>query len=340
MKKLFTLSVVMLCAASFAFTNGVAETSKEGPLNLIIAQNQTSAENPYSIGIKAFKEKVEELSNGSVTATCYNGTLGESESELVEKLQLGAASIVVASPGFMVSAGVPEVNIFSLEYLFDSFEHWETCLDGEFGSSLNSLILEKTNNDFKIMNYWSAGVRDYYGKKVIYKPSDLKGLTIRIQSSPVQQQFWTECGAIPTSVAWGELYQALQQGVVDSAENDYTNFSLKDHHKTKNGHNICETDHDYTTRLLLMNGNYFNSLTEQQQQWIQEATNYATDVERKSVLKLANVSKQKCIDDGATIVNKEDMDIAAFQAIAYPIQDQFATEYHMEKYLQMVRSAK
>lgn len=340
MKKLLILSVALLCVTSFAFANGAAETGSAKTLNLVVAQNQTSAENPYSIGIKAFKDKVEELSGGQVTATCYNGTLGESESELIEKLQVGAASMVVASPGFMASIGVPEVNIFSLEYLFDSFDHWETCLDGEFGNSLNAVISEKTNNDFKIMDYWSASVRDYYGKKVIYKPSDLKGMTIRIQSSPVQQEFWKACGAIPTSVAWGELYQALQQGVVDSAENDYTNFSLKDHHKTKNGHYICETDHDYTTRLLLMDGNYFGSLTADQQKWIQEAADYATKVERKSVMELYKVSKQKCLDDGATIVNKADMDIAAFQAIAYPIQDKFASENHMEKYLQMVREAK
>lgn len=340
MKKLLTLSVALLCVTSFAFANGAAETGSAKTLNLVVAQNQTSAENPYSIGIKAFKDKVEELSGGQVTATCYNGTLGESESELIEKLQMGAASMVVASPGFMASIGVPEVNIFSLEYLFDSFDHWETCLDGEFGNSLKAVISEKTNSDFKIMDYWSASVRDYYGKKAIYKPSDLEGMTIRIQSSPVQQEFWKACGAIPTSIAWGELYQALQQGVVDAAENDYTNLYLKDHHKTKNGHYICETDHDYTTRLLLMDGNYFDSLTADQQKWIQEAANYATKVERKSVMELYKVSKQKCIDDGATIVNKADMDITAFQAIAYPIQDKFANENHMEKYLQMVRDAK
>ena len=77
------------------------------------------------------------------------------------------------------------------------------------------------------MAYWSSSVRDYYGKKPVTKPEDLKGMTIRTQSSQVQQDFWKACGAIPTSVAWGELYQALQQGVVDSAENDYTSFMLK-----------------------------------------------------------------------------------------------------------------
>ena len=86
-------------------------------------------------------------------------------------------------------------------------------------------------------------------------------MTIRTQSSQVQQDFFAACGAIPTSVAWGELYQALQQGVVDSAENDYTNFMLKEHHKTDNGKFVSETHHDYTTRLLLMDSSFYDKLS-------------------------------------------------------------------------------
>ena len=64
---------------------------------------------------------------------------------------MGAASMVVASPGFMTAIGVPEVDIFSLEYLFDSFDHWEKCLDGEFGDKMKDVVKEKTNNNFRIM---------------------------------------------------------------------------------------------------------------------------------------------------------------------------------------------
>ncbi|MDC7243759.1 MAG: C4-dicarboxylate ABC transporter substrate-binding protein, partial [Sphaerochaetaceae bacterium] len=100
MKKLISVSLVLMAAVSFAFASGNSETKEGKPLNLIVAHNQTSLENPYAFGIIAFKEKVEELSNGQITVTLHHGTLGESESELVEKLQLGAASMVVASPGF------------------------------------------------------------------------------------------------------------------------------------------------------------------------------------------------------------------------------------------------
>ncbi|MER2103690.1 MAG: TRAP transporter substrate-binding protein DctP, partial [Pseudomonas atacamensis] len=122
------------------------------------------------------------------------------ESELVEKLTMGAADMVVSSPGFMTGIGVQEVDFLSLEYLFDSFDHWEACMDGEFGANMRDLISQKTGNMFRIMGYWSSSVRDVYAKKAIKAPEDLKGLSIRTQSSQVQQQFFQACGAVPTSV--------------------------------------------------------------------------------------------------------------------------------------------
>ena len=308
-------------------------------LNLIIASNQTSLDNPYSYGMDKFKEVVEDVSGGKIAVTVHKGTLGENENELIEKLEMGAASMVVASPGFMTAIGVPEVDIFSLEYLFDSFDHWEKCLDGEFGDKMKDVVKEKTGNNFRIMAYWSSSVRDYYGKKPVTKPEDLKGMTIRTQSSQVQQDFWKACGAIPTSVAWGELYQALQQGVVDSAENDYTSFMLKEHHKTPNGHYISETHHDYTTRLLLMNGAFYDGLTDEQKGWIDEAVEACTEEERQVVYRMFKESKEKVIADGAEVTNFEDVDIDAFKALALPIQDKFAADNNMTAELEMIRAA-
>lgn len=326
-------------ASGGAASDGAASGGGAAELNLIIASNQTSADNPYSFGMDKFKEVIEEKSGGKISVTVHKGTLGENESELIEKLEMGAASLVVASPGFMTSIGVPEVDIFSLNYLFNSFEHWEACLDGEFGDAMKQMVTEKTNNRFRIMSYWSSSVRDYYGKKQVTKPDDLKGMTIRTQSSQVQQDFWKACGAIPTSVAWGELYQALQQGVVDSAENDYTSFMLKEHHKTDNGKFISETHHDYTTRLLLMSGAFYDSLTDEQKGWVEEAVVAATKEERTVVYDMFKSSKEKVIADGATVTNFEDVDVEAFKALALPIQDKFAADNNMTAQLDMIRKA-
>ncbi len=340
MKKFF-LVVAAAAAAGTVFATGSKESGKsnEKPLELIVAHNQTSLENPYAFAINKFKEVAEAESGGKIKVVCHHGTMGENENELVEKLDMGALQLCVASPGFMAAIGVPEVNIFALPYLFNSFDHWEKCLDGEFGSALKQVVLDKTHNNYRIMGYWTSSVRDYYGKKPITKPSDLKGMTIRTQSSQVQLDFWKGCGAIPTSVAWGELYQALQQGVVDSAENDYTSLMLKEHHKTPNGKYICETHHDFTTRLFLMNGNYYDKLTDQQKEWVNKAAAAATAEDRKVVYSMIDTSKAKCIADGAVVTEFKDIDIAAFKAIALPIQDKFAKDNNMTKYIDMVRAA-
>lgn len=332
-KILGTLLAGVLAASTLASSVSAAD------LNLIVAHNQTSLENPYAYGIIKFKETVEELSGGAIEVTLHHGTLGENESELIEKLEMGAASMVVASPGFMTSIGVPEVDMFSLLYLFDSFDHWEAALDGEFGDAMKQIVNEKTGNNFRIMAYWTSSVRDVYAKKAITSPADMQGLSIRTQSSQVQQDFFKACGAIPTSVAWGELYQALQQGVVDGAENDYTNFMLKDHHKTENGHYVSETHHDYTTRLLLMNGVFYDNLTDEQKAWIDEAVVAATEEERQVTYKMFEESKAQVIADGAEVTEFADIDIDAFKELAVPIQDKFAEDNNMTEYLQMVRDA-
>lgn len=334
MKKfLFALTL----AAVLALTASVSLAAPE--LSLIIASNQTDLTNPYSLGLEKFKEVAEKVSGGKIQVTVHKGTLGENESELIEKLIMGAADLVVASPGFMTAIGVPEIDILSLEYLFDSFEHWEKCLDGDFGQAMRKIVLEKTGNQFRIMGYWSSSVRDVYAKKAIKKPEDLKGLSIRTQSSPVQQEFFKNCGAIPTSVAWGELYQALQQGVVDGAENDYTNFTQKEHHKTANGKYVSETHHDFTTRLFLMNGDKYDALTDEQKNWINQAAEASTAEERAVTYKMFGESKERAKKDGAVITEFAEIDIPAFKAIAEPIQDNFAQKNNMQDQLNMIRAA-
>ena len=303
---------------------------------MVVAHNQTSQENPYQYGMLKFKEALERISGGEFSVDVHAGTIGTNEDELVEKIQMGSADMIVASPGFMTKAGIPEVDMLSLLYLFNGFEHWEKVVDGEIGQALSKIINEKSRNSFRIAAYWSAGVRNYYGKKPVNTVEDLKGVKIRTQMSGVVAEFWKKTGAIPTQVAWGELYQALQQGIVDAAENDYTNFSLLDHHKTVNGKFISETEHDYTTRIVLMNGRKWDAYSQQHKDWITEALKEATAEERAITYADLAKSKAKVIADGATV---NTLDKTPFIEIAVPIQDALAKRLKMEDMLQKIREA-
>ena len=329
--------VAVFCIAALAAmaTVGVS-VSAHAASRLVVAHNQTSQENPYQFGMLKFKEVLEKVSGGEFLVDVHAGSIGTNEDELVEKVQLGAADIIVTSPGFMTRVGIPEVDMFSLLYLFNGFGHWEKAVDGEAGAALSKIINEKSNNIFRIAAFWSAGVRNYYGKKPIEKVEDLKGVKIRTQMSGVVADFWKKTGAIPTQVAWGELYQALQQGIVDAAENDYTNFSLLDHHKTVNGKFITETEHDYTTRLLLMNGKKWDSYSDQQKAWITEAIKEATVEERRVTYADLDKSKARAIADGAQV---NTVDKAPFVEIAVPIQDELAKKLGLEDLLKVIREA-
>lgn len=315
--------------------NDVADGEAK-PIKLLAAHNQTSPDNPYQTGMLKFEEVLED-SDTNVEVEVHAGTLGTEESELVEKLKLGGADVIVVSPGFMTQTGVKEIDLLALPYLFEDYEHWESVVDGEVGEEIAELINEKSNNDFKLVGYWSAGVRHYYGKKPLESMEDLKGLSIRTQTSGVVSDFWKQTGAVPQSVAWGELYQALSQNVVDSSENAYPYFVQQNHHKTKNGKYTTETAHDYTTRLMLVNGKEFDKMTEEQQEALLEAAKASVEAEREAIYNQEEEYKQKAIDEGAEV---NEIDTAEFKEIAVPIQEEFAKDIGAEDILEKINDLK
>jgi TRAP-type C4-dicarboxylate transport system substrate-binding protein len=123
---------------------------------------------------------------------------------------------------------------------------------------------------------------------------------------------------------------------VDAAENDYTNFSLLDHHKTVNGKFITETEHDYTTRIVLMNGDRWNAYSAQHQAWISQALKEATAEERRVTYADLAKSKARVIADGGTV---NSIDKTPFLAIAIPIQDELAARLNTADMLKAIREA-
>jgi tripartite ATP-independent transporter DctP family solute receptor len=340
MKKFFLLSFVLFLAVSGILAGcGSDEAGGEAgkKIKIVAAHNQTSPDNPYQTGLLKFKEVAESKSNGDIEVEVHAGTIGTEESELVEKLKLGGADVVLVSPGFMTQTGIKEIDLLALPYLFDSYEHWEKTVDGEVGEEMAKLINEKSNNDFKLIGYWSAGVRHYYGKKPLEKMEDIKGMTFRTQTSGVVADYWKKVGAIPTSIAWGELYQALQQNVVDSAENSYPYFVQQNHYKTDNGKYITETGHDYTTRFLLVNGKKFDSYSKEQQDIIIEAAEASVKAEREAVYAQEDEYKQKAIDEGAKV---NEIDREPFIKVAEPLQEKAAKEMGAEDLLEKVKKLK
>lgn len=316
---------------------GVIAYGADKPVKIVAAHNQTDQTNPYQTGMLKFKEVAEKESNNTLSVEVYAGTLGTDEKELVNKLKLRSADVIITSPGFLTNTGIKEADLFALPYLFDSYEHWEKALDGEPGKMMAEIINKKSKNDFKLIGYYTAGVRHYYGKKPLQSIEDLKGMTIRTQTSGLIADFWKQAGAVPVDVAWGELYQALQQDVIDSAENAYPYFVQQNHHMTKNGKYTTETGHDYTTRMLLINGKKFDSLSEEQQNAILKAAAASVEQERKDLYAQEGEYLEKFKGDGGEV---NQIDRKPLQDIAIPLQDEGAAKLGPDavKLLDMIRS--
>ncbi|ASN04440.1 TRAP transporter substrate-binding protein [Virgibacillus necropolis] len=336
----FKNAFILLVLASVLILSSCSEqvdADGDGKIKIIAAHNQTSPNSPYQAGLLKFKEVAERESNGTIEVEVHAGTIGTEESELVEKLQLGAADVVVASPGFMTQTGIQEIGFFSTPYLFQDYEHWLKVVDGEVGKKMANLLNEKSDNSFKLLGYWTAGVRHFYGKKPLESVDDLEGMSIRTQTSGVVAEFWEQTGAIPSSISWGELYQGLQQDVVDSAENAYPFFVQQAHHTTPNGKYITETAHDYTTRFLLINGEKFDKYSKEHQKIILQAAKESVKTERAVTQKQEVKYKEKAIEEGAVVneINRE-----PFIEIAKPIQDNFAKEIGVIDMLEKIRELK
>ncbi|BFM50682.1 TRAP transporter substrate-binding protein [Marinomonas sp. THO17] len=332
MKKFITL---LTTAAAMMLAGCSDDSSQSDVIKLVAAHNQTNISNPYQIGMLKLKEVADQ--SGLFDVEVHAGTIGTNENELVEKLVLGGADMVLVSPGFMTSSGIDEVDLFSLLYLFDNYQHWEKVVDGEVGTKMANIIHQKSGEKYRVAAYWTAGVRHWYGKQAVNSFADLEGLKIRTQTSGVVSQYWQDIGAVPTSVAWAELYQALSSNVVDAAENAYPYFIPMEHHKTDNGKFISETGHDYTTRLLLVRNSVWENFTDEQRVEFEKAVKAATQAERQALYNEESNYKQQAINDGA-VVNS--LNRTPFIEKAVTIQNEWAKEHNMTDIVATIRAAK
>jgi len=221
-------------------------------------------------------ERLAEKSDGQMQLDIYpSGQLG-AERELIELLQIGSLAMTKVSASPMESF-VPEMKIFSIPYVFRSEDHLWEILNGPIGQSI---LL--AGQDFRLrgLGYYDAGSRSFYTKdKPVNTPADLQGLKIRVMKSQTAVQMVQSLGGSATPISWGELYTALQQGVVDGAENNPPSFYLSKHYEVCKFYSLDE--HTAVPDILLISTVVWQSLSEDQQQWLQESVDESVVFQRK-----------------------------------------------------------
>ena len=279
------------------------DTAAEPEVKLIGAHVNT-VDSSYQAGFDAMKEKLEEVSGGKMTVEIHpNGELGGNEAELVEKMATGTVDMIVASPNFVATTGVAEADLFSIPFLYTGLDHWTAVVDGEVGQTISDKI--NAGGVLHNLGYWSCGTREYFGVKPVNTVEDFKNVKIRVQDSDVVRSVWSALGANPTTLAYNELYSGLQNHVIDAAENDLGNILLQKFYEA--GPYVSLTDHDIATRMFLIGANKYNSLTDEQKQWVDEAADYACK-EQRAFDKELNDKALETIKENGGIVNEVDKD--------------------------------
>lgn len=295
-------------AGGVAETEAAAETEEtqaaaEAEVKLIGA-HVNSMDSSYQAGFEALKSKLEEVSGGTMTVEIHpNGELGGNEAELVEKMATGTVDVIVSAPNFIATTGVPEADLFSIPFLYSDMDHWTKVVDGEVGQTIADLV--DAAGTFHSLGYWSCGTREYFGVKPVNTVEDLKGVKIRVQDSDTVRSVWSALGANPTVLAYNELYSGLQNNVIDAAENDLGNILLQKFYEA--GPYVSLTDHDIATRQFLMGAQKYNSLTDEQKAWVDEAAAYACEEQRKFDKQLNDEALEQIKANGG-IVNEVDKD--------------------------------
>lgn len=309
----FALATSMLLAAGCAKQGDKAPAASEAPAQessaaedstaqtaevTLIAAHVCPEEHSFNIGLEAFKREVEEKSNGRIAVEIHpNGELGGNEDELVQKMATGTVDVVIAAPSFMAQS-VQEADLFSLPYLFSSVEHWGKAMDGAPGTEMKQLVEEKSGM-FRVLGYFKDGVRNMYTINPISSMDDMKDLKFRIQNSPTQIAFWSELGVQPTFIAFNEIYQALQNKVIDGAENSFASMYQQKHYEVCK--NVTLTEHDVATRFVLISLDKYNMLDDELKAVIDEAGIAAEKEQREVDLELGEEYIQELKDAGVTI---------------------------------------
>ena len=227
-------------------------------------------------GMMYMADRLDEISAGRMRMDIYpSGQLG-GERETVELVQIGSLAMTKVSTSPLESF-VPAMKIFSIPYVFRDREHFFKVLDSEIGREL----LESTEvARLRGLGYYDAGSRSFYtNDKPVRTPADLKGLKIRVQKSQTSVRMVGALGGSATPISWGELYTALQQGVVDGAENNPPSFYLSRHYEISKYYALDE--HTSVPDILLMSTRIWHDLSPQQQDWLQQAVDESVVYQRK-----------------------------------------------------------
>jgi C4-dicarboxylate-binding protein DctP len=270
---------VFLSTLSLALGLFYGAHAQQAPI-VIKFSHVVTPDTPKGKGADYFKKLVEERSKGRVKVEVYpNSTLYKDKEEL-EALQLGSVQLLAPSASKFGPMGIKEFEAFDLPYLFDSYDDLHKVTRGPIGASMLKLLRA---HGMTGLAFWDNGFKEFTANKPLRRPEDFKGQKLRIQSSKVLDAEMRAVGAIPQVLAFSEVYQAMQTGVVDGNENTPSNIYTQKMHEVQKY--MTMSDHGYIGYVVVANAKFWDSLPPDLRaildQAMKEATAYEDDIAKK-----------------------------------------------------------
>ncbi len=302
--------LALVVGATMAMTASVQATT------LKLSHNMDTSY-PVHKAMKFMEKRAKELSGGSLKIRIYpNGQLG-SQRESLELIQNGALDMAKSNAAEL-EAFAKAYGAFNLPYLFDDQDHYYRALESDIGKQI---LQSSEAQGFVGLTYYDAGARSFYAKKAITSPDDVKGMKVRVQPSPTAVKMIELLGGHPTPLAFGELYTALQQGVVDAAENNLPSMTMNRHSEVTKFFSMDE--HTMIPDVLVISAKVWKELPENERKALSQAAAESMQEMRKLWAESEVAERKAAEKQGVEFVT---VDKAPFQQAVAPMYDTLKQE--------------
>jgi tripartite ATP-independent transporter DctP family solute receptor len=289
----------------------------------------------YGVLGDIFADKLKELSKGTMLIDQYPGAQLGQEPQVLQLVKAGDVEFCISSSANAATLS-PQAGVMSLHFLFRNEAHLVKAIaDPEVSKAVKAMISE-TVQGARVIGLATLGLRSMYSKREIKGIADIKGLKVRVQATPTEDVTFPAYGAQIVHMPFGSVYTSLQTGVVDVAENGVNVYLANKHYEVAPV--LSMTEHEANNSLVWISDKLWNSLTPEQQGWVQAAADEVNNKEPAKAMELEHQSQDKLRQIGVKVVT--DVDKSGFIAVADPLLDKLAHELgpHAEKIKNLVRA--
>ncbi len=279
-----------IVASVAALALGFAGAASADPI-IIKFSHVVATDTPKGKASEKFKELAEKYTGGKVKIEIYPNSSLYKDKEELEALQLGSVQMLAPSNSKFGPLGIREFEVFDLPYILPDLKTLRKVTEGPLGARLLKLLEPKGITG---LAYWDNGFKQMSANKKLITPADYQGVKFRIQSSRVLQAQFKALGSLPQVMAFSEVYQALQTGVVDGQENTWSNIYTQKMHEVQKY--ITETNHGYIGYVVIVNKKFWDDLPADIRDQLAKAMKEATDFN--------NAQSQKENDDALAEIRK------------------------------------